>query len=148
MNEEWFDPAVARTCRRHKRSADPLIALHHQLTHARHQGSLDTVVLADSSGVVVAGAGSWAACEELAAYAPLLADEPGRTGEGLVQSRIEAMRADAFVRPIRIGGQDVLLCGRGARVAEGAPRGHDPESREVVLSRAAEGISRILSAAA
>ncbi|MEO6420404.1 MAG: hypothetical protein ABIP39_13390 [Polyangiaceae bacterium] len=123
--------------RRRKRSTDPLIALHYQLTHARHAGSLETVVLADPSGVVVAGAGSWAACEELAAYAPLLADEG--VGDGPVESRIAAMRADVDVRHLQISGQEVLLCGRGA------PGGG---ARDLAMDAAALGISRILSAAA
>src|SRR5208282_2231924 len=63
--------------RRRKRSQDPLIALHYQLAHARQDGELEAIVLADTSGIVVAGAGSWATCEELAAYAPLLAREGG-----------------------------------------------------------------------
>ena len=32
-------------------------------------GGLDVVVVADAAGIVVAGAGAWAACEELAASA-------------------------------------------------------------------------------
>ena len=67
--------------RRQRRSVDPLIALHYHLAQARTQSSLDAIVVADASGVVVAGAGSWAACEELAAYAPLLARAPA-PGEG------------------------------------------------------------------
>ena len=58
--------------RRRRRSPDPLVALHYQLTQARRDAALDTLVVADGSGVVVAGAGSWAACEELAAFAPLM----------------------------------------------------------------------------
>src|ERR1700690_2854417 len=58
---------------RRRRSPDPLVALHYQLSSTRREGALDTIVVADGSGVVVAGAGSWAACEELAAFAPLIA---------------------------------------------------------------------------
>ena len=46
--------------RRRRRSPDPLVALHYQLSSVRKDGALDTVVVADGSGVVVAGAGSWA----------------------------------------------------------------------------------------
>ena len=123
--------------RRRKRSADPLIALHYQLSHARQDGSLDTVVLADPSGVVVAGAGAWAACEELAAYAPLFTQ---KMEEGPVSSRIASMRNEVEVRPITISGQEVLLCARGSR------QGIDGV-RDVVLARVAAAVSRILSAA-
>ena len=46
--------------RRRKRSDDPLVALHYQLAHARSEGRLDAIVVADDTGVVVAGAGAWA----------------------------------------------------------------------------------------
>ena len=123
--------------RRRKRSADPLIALHYQLSHARQDGSLDTIVVADPSGVVVAGAGSWAACEELAAYAPLLAQGVGEA-DGPVGSRIASMRHEVEVRHLKISGQEVLLCVRTATATA---------AREGAIDRAAAGVSRILSAA-
>ena len=126
--------------RRRKRSSDPLIALHYQLSYARSDGSLETLVLADPSGVVVAGAGSWAACEELAAYAPLLARIPcpemGASAEDGSISRILAMRSEVEVRELTISGQNVFLCARG--------QGNGTTN---ALDHAAQGISRILSAA-
>jgi len=136
--------------RRRKRSSDPLIALHYQLSHARNDGSLETLVLADPSGVVVAGAGSWAACEELAAYAPLLArtgDATGRSdseraGDDPSSSRIFAMRREVEVRELTIAGQNVFLCARGASGSEG-----DASFAALAMDHAAQGITRILSAA-
>jgi hypothetical protein len=126
--------------RRRKRSYDPLIALHYQLSRARHDGSLETIVLADPSGVVVAGAGAWAACEELAAYAPLLArPSDGETGaDGVIAS----MRSEVEVRHLEVSGQEVLLCARGA-----SGQAIDRWAIELTMQRASEGISRILSAA-
>src|ERR1700691_5159272 len=99
--------------RRRKRSVDPLVALHYKLAYARKNGALDAIVVADSSGVVVAGAGSWATCEELAAYAPLLARTTGEDYLSLpVASRIESMRSQVGVRTMVIDGQEVLLCAR------------------------------------
>jgi hypothetical protein len=123
--------------RRRKRSADPLIALHYQLSHARQDGSLETIVLADPSGVVVAGAGSWAACEELAAYAPLLAQGMSEA-DGPVGSRIASMRSEVEVRHLKISGQEVLLCVRTQT---------QTAARDGAIARAAAGVSRILSAA-
>jgi hypothetical protein len=121
--------------RRHKRSNDPLIALHYQLSHARNDGDLEAIVLADTSGVVVAGAGSWATCEELAAYAPLLAQgvwtEPGSS----LGSRVASMRTEVDVQPMTVDGQEVYLCARG-----GWKRG-------AMMERAARGVARILTAA-
>ena len=99
--------------RRRKRSQDPLVALHYQLAQARHEGRLEAIVIADDAGVVVAGAGAWAVCEELAAYAPLLAQgvwtEPGMA----TQSRVAELRTEVDVQPVELDGQRVLLCARG-----------------------------------
>lgn len=122
--------------RRRNRSPDPLVALHYQLVQTRQEGRLEAVVVADDSGVVVAGAGGWAACEELAAYAPLLArgawSEPGLKNP----SRMAEMRAHIDVQQVDIEGQTVLLCARG------------PARRIDVLDSAAAGVARILTRAA
>ncbi len=129
--------------RRRRRSADPLVALHYQLTETRSRGELDAIVVADSSGVVVAGAGSWPVCEELAAYAPLLAERTWGAMSDSVSSRVESLRADVEIRELVIGGQDVLLCARRrARErlrSEGVTRD---------LDQVAAGICRILESAA
>ncbi|HLK35656.1 MAG TPA: hypothetical protein VKU41_02815 [Polyangiaceae bacterium] len=121
--------------RRRQRSADPLVALHYQLAHARHEGRLEALVLADDAGVVVAGAGAWAVCEELAAYAPLLAQgvwtEPGMA----TTSRVAELRTQVDVQPVSVEGQTVLLCARGSGSSS-------------AMSRAAKGVARILKTAA
>lgn len=116
--------------RRHRRSPDPLVALHYQLSSTRREGSLDTIVVADGSGVVVAGAGSWAACEELAAFAPLIA-------------RGEMKERAVIVRSVDVGGDRVLLCARPVEGESDEAR----SARDVAMKRAALGISRILQAA-
>ena len=126
--------------RRRKRSQDPLIALHYQLSHARHDGDLDAIVVADTQGLVVAGAGSWAVCEELAAYAPILAQgtwhEPGAANT----ARIAKMSLDVDIRPLEIDGQEVYLCVRGGTVLDSV--------KGAVLDRAQAGVRRILKTAA
>ena len=114
--------------RRRRRSHDPLVALHYQLSETRRQGSLDTIVVADGSGVVVAGAGSWAACEELAAFAPLI-----HGGSVAAFERVT-------VRSVDVGGDRVLLCARTTSASTDA-------SRELAMKHAALGITRILVAA-
>ncbi|MFO0741419.1 MAG: hypothetical protein U0270_36320 [Labilithrix sp.] len=125
--------------RRRRRSSDPLVALHYQLSSARTAGDLDAIVVADPSGVVVAGAGSWPVCEELAAYAPLLADGEWSSLSTTVSSRVEALRREVDVRTVNVGGQDVLLCTRQKR--------RDP-SMDQHVDQAARGITRILQEAA
>ena len=118
--------------RRRKRSDDPLVALHYQLAYARHEEGLEAIVVADDTGVVVAGAGAWAVCEEMAAYAPLMAQgvwsEPG----ALAGTRVSELRRQVDVRPLDIQGQRVLLCARGGVM------------RPASMARAARGVTRIL----
>lgn len=123
--------------RRVRRSEDPLVALHYQLSVTRARGELDAIVVADASGVVVAGAGSWPVCEEMAAYAPLLAEGQWASMTSQVSSRVDALRAQVTVRSLSIDGQDVHVCARQRR--EGAAVDRD-------LAHAAEGIVRILAA--
>jgi hypothetical protein len=124
--------------RRRRRSSDPLVALHYQLSSARARGDLDAIVVADPSGVVVAGAGSWPLCEELAAYAPLLADGAWAGMSSQVSSRVEALRQEVDVRLVSIGDQEVLLCARQKR------RPLEAES-DPNLDDAAKAVSRILT---
>lgn len=131
--------------RRRRRSSDPLVALHYQLSSTRARSDLDAIVVADPSGVVVAGAGSWPVCEELAAYAPLLVDGPWASMSSQVSSRVEALRPEVDVRTVSIGGQDVLLCARQRRRVE-AIEAIEAGARE--LEVAARGVSRILTAIA
>jgi hypothetical protein len=121
--------------RRRNRSDDPLVALHYQLSQTRQEGSLEAIVVADDSGVVVAGAGAWVVCEDLAAYAPHHAS--GGWAEPDVKSppRLAEMRSQVDVQAVAVEGQTVLLCARGGRGRSGA------------LDRAARGVARILTAA-
>ncbi|MBX3201825.1 MAG: hypothetical protein KF850_40365 [Labilithrix sp.] len=131
--------------RRRRRSSDPLVALHYQLSCARARGDLDAIVVADPSGVVVAGAGSWPVCEELAAYAPLLADGDWAQMSTQVSSRVEALRHEVDVRAVAVGGQEVLLCTRQKRRVE-AIEAVAASTRH--LDDAARGVSRILTTVA
>lgn len=131
--------------RRRRRSSDPLVALHYQLSSARARADLDAIVVADPSGVVVAGAGSWPVCEELAAYAPLLADGSWASMDAQTSSRVEALRGEVDVCLVSVGDQEVLLCTRQKRRAE-AVEAVEASSRD--LSETARGVSRILTTAA
>src|SRR6266851_6254500 len=93
--------------RRARRSDDVMTALHYQLAFARHQGGFDALILADSAGCLVAGAGAWPTCEMLAAYAPLLAHPASPPVAGLGDDGTEVE-----VRKLMIDGSEVLLCAR------------------------------------
>jgi len=96
---------------------------------------MEAIVVADDAGLVVAGAGAWAACEELAAYAPLMVRgtcagmDPGGIGAA---SRVAEMRPHVDIEPVAIEGQTVLVCARGGA------------RRTATLHRAATGVARIL----
>ncbi len=122
--------------RRRTRSTDPLVALHYQLARVRLDGRLDAIVVADDSGVVVAGAGAWAVCEELAAYAPLLAQADCCEPPQHADSRIAALRREVDVKPVEVEGHTVLLCARGGA------------ARASAMEDAARGVARILKQAA
>lgn len=120
--------------RRQRRSNDPITALHYQLAHARYRGGFDALVLVDQAGTLVAGAGAWPLCEELAAFAPLLADEePRRPGW---QSELHKLRPQVQLQQLHFQGATVLLAARGV-----TPTAEDH------LETAADGCLRILSAA-
>ncbi|MCL2725910.1 MAG: hypothetical protein FWD69_15895 [Polyangiaceae bacterium] len=109
------------------------------MTSARERCEADTVVVADASGLVVAGAGSWPVCEELAAYAPILAEGAWATTSEAVNSRVEALRREVEVRVVSLGEQDVLLCAHRQRCRNERPDNiHD-------IDQAAAGVRRILS---
>ena len=119
--------------RRRRRSDDPITALHYQLSHTRSEARLEAVVLVDDTGCLVAGAGAWPICEELAAFAPLLADRQSVTS-AVVGGRLAAIEPEVFVRPLSLDGCEALLCGRGG----------DP-ARADLIARAADGCRRILA---
>ncbi len=123
--------------RRTKRSDDPITALHYQLAHARSHAQLDAMVLVDGSGALVAGAGAWPVCEELAAYAPLLAHRSAGESAFLC-SHLDRLRETVSLRSMMFDGFEVVLAARGPVGA----------STEASLVRAAAGCRRILGAEA
>lgn len=119
--------------RRRRRSEDPITALHYQLAATRWEADMDALVLVDDSGCLVAGVGSWPVCEELAAFAPLLAD-PGAVRSAGVGTRLSALSPEVELLRLSVDGTAVLLCGRGGN-----------EKRAGSIARAAAGCRRILS---
>ncbi|HEV8246166.1 MAG TPA: hypothetical protein VGP93_10380, partial [Polyangiaceae bacterium] len=69
-SETALDPGLER---RKDRCQNTLGALTRLLESARRRAEAVALALSDGSGVLVAGAGAAQLCDELAAYAPLLA---------------------------------------------------------------------------
>jgi hypothetical protein len=118
--------------RRRRRSEDTITALHYQLSAARTDGKLEALVLVDDRGCLVAGAGAWPTCEELAAYAPFFAEE-GTANAFQQGSRIAELSREVVVKTLPLGPADALLASRGGG-----------ENRAAAMTRAAVGCRRIL----
>lgn len=108
---------------RRRARGDALEALGRLLDSARRAGKMEAVAVADETGCLVAGAGAWRACRELAAYAPLLA--PGtRPANDVVPTRLDVLARRLEVRRLSINGVEVLLCGQGESAAKSAGMSH------------------------
>jgi hypothetical protein len=125
-------PKEGRPDRRGPRSRDPLVALARLFELARRRAGLEAIVLADGTGITIAGAGCAAACDHLAARAAFAAG--AGAANDTVPCRLDVLARAMEVRRLRIDGIEVLLC------AEGAPSASGPE-----LSSAVSGCQRILS---
>jgi hypothetical protein len=119
--------------RRHRRSDDTILALHYQLAYFRRDAGLEAVVLADPSGVLVAGAGAWPVCEELAAYAPLLADGEQRVNPDVADA-MHLYAGQVVLKSLQYAGQEILLAAFGQAV----------EHVERFVDQALSGCQRIL----
>ena len=114
--------------RRVGRRSDVLGALTDLLDAVRRDGELEALALADVSGVLVAGAGAFERCEELAAMAPILSR--ARVANDTIPTRLDVIARRMEVRRLSIDGIEVLL-------SASAPAGE-------ALRRAAQGCARIL----
>jgi len=129
--EEWWVPtldAAERRDRRASRPSDPSQALDRLLDSVRRDGEFEAVAVADDAGVLVAGAGAFSTCEEIAAVAPIVARADA--ANDTIPTRLDVIARRMHVRRVRIDGIEVLLCGKGGRAGE--------------LGRAAAGCARIL----
>lgn len=110
------------TERRRQRSSNAEQALALWLEAARRRAELGSVALADSVGMLVAGAGPARECDELAAWAPILhRGEPGPVSRSLAAAKVP--------------GFDAFVCAEDPRTPARA-----------LLDELAAGCSRILSA--
>lgn len=112
--------------RRVQRSANPQVALACWLEATRRRTSLSSLALADSLGILVAGAGPARECDELAAWAGVLS-QGGDWPE----------RPPFEVSAVKVPGFDAYVCLEGT-----------DEARNSVALDAAAGCSRILGARA
>lgn len=131
-------PTADRCCefhgpeRRRVRSENPLRAMRLLLESARQAGGLQTLVVADETGCLVAGAGAFDDCEQLAAMAPLISAQQTAAND-TVPTRLDVLARRHEVRRVTVDGLRVLICGQG-----GASQLH------AIVEQAAAGCDRIL----
>ncbi|MFW5876734.1 MAG: hypothetical protein ACOCXM_08350 [Myxococcota bacterium] len=115
--------------RRTRRSEEQQVALRYQLEHAREQGGLQAMVLADGDGLSVVASGDPAFVTELAAMAPLMGSAPfGMPLSPLLRG------VDVAVRPLMLNGQTLYLATAGGGMA-----------RDAVITHSVQGVTRILA---
>jgi hypothetical protein len=117
--------------RRTARSSDPLVALSRCFESARRKAGLHALVLADVSGLTIAGAGPASLCDEVAALGAIASARPAND---TVPCRIEVLARTLEVRRLQIDGIEVLLCTESAK----------PPGAECVVDEAVAGCERIL----
>lgn len=122
------DPTLER--RRH-RSDDALSALTRLLEAARARAGLDALAVADAAGLLVAGAGASQTCEELAAWAPVVAQAPANDA---VAGLGAAFDGPTSLRRLFVGGTEIVVACLGKQ------RGAADE-----LEAVSAGCQRILS---
>jgi hypothetical protein len=103
--------------RRLARSENTQVALTRLLEAARSSSRLEALALGDDLGLLVAGAGAAELCDELAAVAPLAAND--------------TLPARPDVRRLAVDGFEMFVSGRGADLSS-------------ALGRVADGCVRIL----
>lgn len=115
--------------RRRKRSSYKALALQYWLSSVARQNRIVALVIADTSGMLVAGSLKGPEAEELAALAPLLAREDENGNTITMRHRLPMAIAEA-----EIDGATYYLCAVGK--SNGCDHG---------LGQATRGINRILS---
>jgi len=108
------DPTLER--RRH-RSDDALSALTRLLEAARARAGLDALAVADTAGLLVAGAGASQTCEELAAWAPVVARAPANDAVAGMGAPFDGRTS---LRRLFVGGSEIVVAclGKNRSTAE------------------------------
>ncbi len=117
-----FDPKHDRRLARSENTQEALTRL---LEAARRTSKLEALALGDELGLLVAGAGAADLCDELAATAPLSANDT-------MPVRLE-------VRRLAVEGCEMFVSGRGAELGQALGRVADGCARILVEKRASLG---------
>jgi len=122
--------ALAPADRRRDRTTEALSALTRLLEAARKRSGIEALAVAADGGVLLAGAGPARLCDEMAAWAPLVAGLPANDA---IPTRLDVFERKALVQRLSVDGVEIIVCGVG-----------DGEKTRRELGTVAKGCSRIL----
>jgi hypothetical protein len=108
MDAATFGPPTER---RQNRTESALEALTRLVEASRRRAGVDAVTVSDRSGLLLAGAGPHQLCEELAAWAPLMAH---RADNDTIPSCLDAFEGRTRLRRLRIDGFEIVVSFCGA----------------------------------
>jgi hypothetical protein len=98
--------------RRRDRTRNALEALTRLVEASRRRSGLEAVTVSDPSGLLLAGAGAHRLCEELAAWAPVMARG---ADNDTVPSSLDSFEGRMRLRRLSIDGLEVVVTFCGAR---------------------------------
>jgi len=127
MDAAAREPAQER--RRH-RTEDAIEALTRLLEATRRQNGLEALAVTDGTGLLLAGAGPSRLCDELAAWAPVVARA---AANDTVPSCLDAFERRTRLKRLRVDGVEIVVASVG------------PEQADSPLEAVSAGCQRILS---
>ena len=102
--------------RRKHRTEDALEALSRLLEAARRQSGLEALAVTDTTGLLLAGAGASQLCDELAAWAPVVARG---AANDTIASCLDSFEGRTRLRRLRVDGVEIVVASLGHAEADG-----------------------------
>lgn len=99
-------PRAPTTERRRHRSEDALEALTRLLEATRRQNDLEALAVTDTTGLLLAGAGASQVCDELAAWAPVMAQKAANDS---IPNCLDAFEGRTRLRRLRVDGFEIVV---------------------------------------
>lgn len=106
-------PRDPRDDRRRNRTSSAIEALTRLVEASRRRAGLDAVTVSDRGGFLLAGAGAHRLCEELAAWAPIIAHA---ADNDTIPTSLDSFESRTRLRRLAVDGIEIVvtLCGPGA----------------------------------
>jgi hypothetical protein len=119
--------------RRRHRTEDTLLALSRLLEAARQRNGLDALAVTDSTGLLLAGAGASRLCDELAAWAPVVARG---AANDTVPTCLDVFEGRTRLQRLRVDGVEIVVASLGKAPAEDSLEAVSAGCRRILTSPA------------